>query len=151
MRPATDWLAGSGLEVNDGVVCDSGLVTSAPNVVAVGDVARYRSSSGQLVRHEHWTNASEQPRTAVQNLLAGATVNDHRPSRYMWSDQYGCRLQVAGRTEDADEVEVVEGSEESRKFVAAYRRDGTTTGVFAMNDPKLFTRMRRTLLAPVAT
>lgn len=148
MRPAVDWLAGSGLEVGDGLVCDAGLVASAPNVVAVGDAARYRSASGQLVRHEHWTNASEQPGTAVRNLLAGATVAEYRPSRYVWSDQYGCRLQVAGQTEDADEVEVVEGSEESRSFVAAYRRGGTTTGVFAMNNPKVFTRMRRRLLRP---
>lgn len=145
MRPATDWLAGSGIDVDNGVLCDAGCVTRVPSVVAVGDVARYRSKTGRAVRHEHWTNATEQPATAVRNLLAGTTIEQYRPSGYVWSDQYGVRLQLAGDTEGADQVEVIDGSPDDRKFVAAYRRNGTTTAVLAMNNAKLFTRMRRQL------
>lgn len=144
MRPATDWLAGSGVAVDDGVLCDPGCVTELPSVVAVGDVARYRTATG-TVRHEHWTNAAEQPATAIRNLLAGTTIEHYRPSGYVWSDQYGVRLQVAGELGQPDEVEVVDGSPSDRRFVVAYRRGGDTVGVLAMNNPKLFTRMRKQL------
>lgn len=149
MRPTTDWLAGSGIDVDNGVLCDSGCVTRVPSVVAVGDVARYRSHTGHTVRHEHWTNAADQPATAIRNLLAGTTIDHYRPSGYVWSDQYGVRLQIAGNTEGADEVEVIDGSPDDRKFLAAYRRSGSTVGVLAMNNAKLFTRMRRQLASPV--
>lgn len=145
MRPATDWLTGSGLALDDGVLCDSGCVTELPSVVAVGDVARYRTATGGTARHEHWTNAAEQPATAIRNLLAGTTVEHYRPTGYVWSDQYGVRLQVAGELSQPDEVEVIDGSPSDRRFVVAYRRGGDTVGVLAMNNPKLFTRMRKQL------
>jgi 3-phenylpropionate/trans-cinnamate dioxygenase ferredoxin reductase subunit len=144
MRPNTEWLAGSGLAVDNGVLCDTGCVTALPSIVAVGDVARYQGPGGP-VRHEHWTNASEQPATAVRNLLAGMTIEEYRPSGYFWSNQYGTRLQVAGHPGDADEVTVVDGSPNDLRFVAEYRREGSTVGVFAMNNPKLFGRLRRQL------
>ncbi|WP_306371219.1 NAD(P)/FAD-dependent oxidoreductase [Nocardiopsis sp. CC223A] len=149
IRPATDWLAGSGIPVDNGVLCDSGCVTVFPSVVAVGDVARYHGPRGP-VRHEHWTNASEQAATAVRNLLAGTTVEEYRPSGYFWSDQYGVRLQVTGHPADAEEVTVVDGSPEGRRFVAEYRRAGSTVGVLAMNNPKLFGRLRRQMRAGTA-
>jgi 3-phenylpropionate/trans-cinnamate dioxygenase ferredoxin reductase subunit len=151
MRPATDWLVGSGIDVEDGVLCDPGCVTRVPSVVAVGDVARYRAvATSHTVRHEHWTNATEQAATAVRNLLAGSTVEHYRPSGYVWSEQYGVRMQLAGHTEGADEIEVIDGAVPDRRFVAAYRRDGVTIGVLAMNNAKLFTRMRRQLTTPIA-
>lgn len=146
MEPADDWLTGSGLAVDNGVLCDSGCVTSIPSVVAVGDVARYRRADGH-VRHEHWTNASEQPVVAVRNLLAGTSTEVYRPSGYVWSDQYGVRLQLAGETGGADEVAVVDGSPDDRRFVAEFRRAGRPIGVLAMNNAKLFARLRRQLTA----
>ncbi|SDJ02844.1 3-phenylpropionate/trans-cinnamate dioxygenase ferredoxin reductase subunit [Lentzea albidocapillata subsp. violacea] len=147
MEPATDWLRGSGLPLDNGVLCDSGCVTPIPSVVAVGDVARYRTPDGRHVRHEHWTNASEQPVVAMRNLLAGATLDTFRPSGYVWSDQYGVRLQLAGDTSGADEITVIDGSPDDRKFVAEFRRAGHPIGVLAMNNAKLFGRMRRQLAA----
>ncbi|WP_086661982.1 NAD(P)/FAD-dependent oxidoreductase [Lentzea kentuckyensis] len=146
MAPATDWLHGSGLSVDNGVLCDTGCVTSIPSVVAVGDVARYRTASGDHVRHEHWTNASEQPVVAVRNLLAGTTLETFRPSGYVWSDQYGVRLQLVGDTTGADEIAVIDGSPDDRKFVAEFRRAGLAVGVLAMNNAKLFGRLRRQLV-----
>jgi len=150
MTPATGWLSGSGLPVDNGVLCDTGCVTSIASVVAVGDVARYRTTAGNHVRHEHWTNASEQPVVAVRNLLAGATVETFRPSGYVWSDQYGVRLQLAGETGGADEVAVIDGSPDDRRFVAEFRRAGRPVGLLAMNNAKLFGRLRRQLTAPVS-
>ncbi|MEW2218518.1 FAD-dependent oxidoreductase [Streptomyces sp. NPDC006990] len=140
VQPATGWLEGSGLVLDDGVVCDAGGATPVPGVVAVGDVARRAGH-----RAEHWTSAMEAPAVAVRNLLAGATVETYSAVPYFWSDQYGVRLQLAGTRSAADTVRVVEGSPEDRSFLARYERDGTTTAVLAANRPRPFTRARREL------
>ncbi|WP_030260984.1 NAD(P)/FAD-dependent oxidoreductase [Streptomyces violens] len=141
VRPNTDWLAGSGLTLDDGVVCDTGCVTALPHVVAVGDVARVGGS-----RTEHWTSATEQAATAVHNLLAGETLLAHRTVPYFWSDQYGVRIQFAGRRLPTDTVRVIDGSPEDRSFLAAYERDGRTTAVLALNRPRPFMKARRELM-----
>jgi NADPH-dependent 2,4-dienoyl-CoA reductase/sulfur reductase-like enzyme len=141
MTPATEWLAGSGLAVGNGVHTDAGLVTDLPQVVAVGDVARF---GGQ--RHEHWTNASEQAPVAVANLLAGHTSRIYTPSGYVWSDQYSGTLQLAGHPRPGDLLSFVDGDPSSTSFVATWQRDGSTVGVFALNNAKLFTRLRRQAL-----
>ncbi len=140
VRPATGWLEGSGIPLDDGVVCDAGGMTSVPGVVAVGDVAR---SAGR--RAEHWTSAMEQPAVAVRNLLAGSTVETYTALPYFWSDQYGIRLQLAGHREPDDTVRLVEGAPEDRSFLAVYERDGVTTAVLAANRPRPFMRLRREL------
>ncbi|MEV6648287.1 FAD-dependent oxidoreductase [Amycolatopsis sp. NPDC051371] len=143
MTPATDWLAGSGLTVSNGVCVDAGLVTELPQVVAVGDVARYGGR-----RHEHWTNASEQAPVAVANLLAGRTSRTYTPSGYVWSDQYSGTLQLAGHPRPDDSLSFVDGDPSSSSFVAVWQRDGSTVGVFALNNAKLFNRLRRPLRQP---
>ncbi|MFI5606461.1 NAD(P)/FAD-dependent oxidoreductase [Amycolatopsis sp. NPDC051903] len=154
MVPAAEWLADSGLEAGNGVHVSAGLVTALPNVVAVGDVAAYTSAqTGRRHRHEHWTNASEQAGVAVANLLAGTTTRHYTPSGYVWSDQYAGTLQLAGHPRPDDEVVFELGGPDDAAFVATYRRDGTTVGVFALNSAKQFTRLRRQALrrpAPVA-
>ncbi|OXM50913.1 FAD-dependent oxidoreductase [Amycolatopsis thailandensis] len=143
-RPATEWLTGSGLAVDDGVLVDSGCVTANPRVIAVGDVARYRCRlRGRGVRSEHWTAANEQAGAAVENLLAGVTVTHFARHGYFWSDQYGRRLQFAGvATED---VRIVEGDVASKRFVATYHRGDVLAGVFAIDSPRPFTKLRRAL------
>ncbi|MGW6401718.1 NAD(P)/FAD-dependent oxidoreductase [Streptomyces sp. NPDC055134] len=138
--PNTGWLAGSTLALHDGVLCDDGCVTALPQVVAVGDVARVGGA-----RAEHWTSATAQPRVAVRNLLAGRTVETVRPLPYFWSDQYGSRIQFAGRREDGDLVRVLEGAVEDGSFLALYERGGETTAALAVNRPRPFTRVRREL------
>ncbi|MFD8913942.1 NAD(P)/FAD-dependent oxidoreductase [Streptomyces sp. NPDC059575] len=143
--PNTDWLAGSGLPLRDGVLCDAGGATPLPQVVAVGDVARVDG-----VRSEHWTAATLQPRTAVASLLAGHTRETGRPVPYFWSEQYGSRLQFAGSRRDGDTVRVTEGTLADGTpgpdgFLARYERDGRTVAVLAVDRPKPFTRARREL------
>ncbi len=140
--PATDWLADSGLALDNGVVTDAGWCTAVPGVVAVGDVARHDCVSGPA-RHEHWTNAAEQARVAAGNLLAGKHLGHCPGPGYFWSDQYGVRIQFAGSIRPTDEVRVVEGSVDDRKFLATYHRDGRTTGALAMNLARAFVRARR--------
>ncbi|MEU1158566.1 oxidoreductase C-terminal domain-containing protein, partial [Streptomyces sp. NPDC005918] len=143
--PTTDWLAGSPLAVDAGVLCDDGCVTSLPQVVAVGDVARVGG-----VRAEHWTSATEQPRVAVRNLLAGHMVESVRPLPYFWSDQYGSRVQFAGRRRPDDTVRVVEGTTDvtdGSGFLAVYERAGRTTAVLAVDRARPFMKARRGLAA----
>ncbi|MFG2499226.1 NAD(P)/FAD-dependent oxidoreductase [Streptomyces sp. NPDC048441] len=143
--PNTGWLAGSTLALADGVLCDDGCVTSLPHVVAVGDVARVGAT-----RAEHWTSATEQPRVAVRNLLAGHTVETVRPLPYFWSDQYGSRIQFAGRRHVDDTVRILEGAPDDGSFLAAYEREGRTTAVLAIDRPRPFMRKRRELKADAA-
>ncbi|WP_033287585.1 NAD(P)/FAD-dependent oxidoreductase [Amycolatopsis jejuensis] len=143
MAPAVEWLDGSGLAVANGVRTCAGLVTSLPNVVAVGDVAAFGAAG---TRHEHWTNATEQAPVAVANLLAGQVVRQYEPSGYVWSDQYGGTLQLAGHPSPDDEVTFPEGSPDDESFVATYQRDGRIVAVFALNNPRTFGRLRRQAL-----
>ena len=68
-RPATDWLVGSGVALDNGVVCDEAGRTSAPHVWAIGDVASWRDAAGHQVRVEHWSNVAEQARVMVPSML----------------------------------------------------------------------------------
>ncbi|MFF7896410.1 NAD(P)/FAD-dependent oxidoreductase [Streptomyces sp. NPDC007907] len=143
--PNTAWLVGSALALRDGVVCDDGCVTSLPQVVAVGDVAGVGGH-----RAEHWTSATQQPRVAVTNLLAGRTAETALAVPYFWSDQYGARIQFAGRRRDGDAVRLAEGelsdgAPAEGGFLARYERDGRTTAVLAVDRPRPFMRARREL------
>ncbi|MBF9066665.1 NAD(P)/FAD-dependent oxidoreductase [Streptacidiphilus fuscans] len=168
VQPATEWLRGSGVRVDDGVLCDAGCASSIPRVVAAGDVARcphaFVGTDVGATRIEHWTNALEQPRTAVRTLLSGTSAPGPTAPPYFWSDQYGVRIQLAGHVRPGDVPEVVHGDLEARSFAAVYRRDGRDgrdgghgrdgrhVAVLAVDQPKLFARLRRTLtLAPDAT
>lgn len=144
--PNTAWLAGSTLALHDGVLCDDGCVTALPQVVAVGDVARVGG-----IRAEHWTSATEQPRVAVANLLAGRTLETAGSLPYFWSDQYGARIQFAGRRGDGDSVRIAEGeladgAPAEGGFLALYERDGRTTAVLSVDRPRPFMRARRELV-----
>ncbi|MFF7167866.1 NAD(P)/FAD-dependent oxidoreductase [Streptomyces sp. NPDC008086] len=151
VRPNTDWLAGSGVQVDDGVVCDSGCSTGVPGVVAVGDVARCpHPFTGRHARIEHWSNATEQAKTAARTLLTGVSAPASLTPPYFWSDQYQARIQVAGYVAPGAQPEVVEGDVDSRTFTAVYRREGTPVAVLSLNQPKFFNRLRRTLVPAAA-
>ncbi|HWM40133.1 MAG TPA: FAD-dependent oxidoreductase [Streptomyces sp.] len=146
--PNTEWLAGSGLTVRDGVLTDANCATGLPHVVAVGDcAASYHPAAARHVRTEHWTHAHRQPETAVRTLLAGDDASGRPPTPlpYFWSEQYGVRIQFAGDRQDGDSVRIESGDPEDRCFLAVYERDGRPTAVLAMNQSKQFTRWRRQL------
>jgi NADPH-dependent 2,4-dienoyl-CoA reductase/sulfur reductase-like enzyme len=142
--PNTAWLAGSGVTLRDGVVCDAALRAGAPGVFAAGDVARWENRLlGASMRCEHWTNAAEQGRHVARELLAGlAGVRPFLGSAYFWSEQYGVRIQFAGSAQ-ADEVSIVDGDPAERRFVALYRRGGRVTGAFAMDAARPFMHAKR--------
>ncbi len=141
VRPATTWLEGSGLVIDDGVVCDGACRTSVPGIVAAGDVARWHHSGyGRPVRVEHWANAVEQARVAAHNLLEpGAAVQVYAPLPTFWSDQYGLKLQFAGLDAGGADVAVeVVGEPASRRFVALYGRNDRLVAVFTAGRARAF-------------
>ena len=147
--PNIEWLAHSGVALGNGILTDARGATNIPGVVAVGDCAAAWSASAERhVRIEHWTNALEQPATAVATLL-GAGEPAPTPVPYFWSDQYGARIQFAGSRREGDVARVVEGSCADRSFLVVYERDGHPVAVLGMNQPRLFTRWRRQLRAAV--
>jgi NADPH-dependent 2,4-dienoyl-CoA reductase/sulfur reductase-like enzyme len=149
--PNIEWLADSGVALGNGVLTDARGATNIPGVVAVGDCAATWSASAERhVRIEHWTNALEQPATAVATLL-GAGEPAPTPVPYFWSDQYGARIQFAGSRRESDVARVVEGTCADRSFLVVYERDGEAVAVLGMNQPRLFTRWRRQLRSTVAT
>ena len=139
VAPATGWLESSGLELRDGVLCDATCAASAPGVFAAGDVARWHNPLfDEEMRVEHWTNAAEQGRAAALNLLAGPQAAEpFAPVPYFSSDQYDVNIQFVGHAAPGDEVRVVHGSVDERRFVALYSRRGRLVGALGFNSARL--------------
>ncbi|MCB0937798.1 MAG: FAD-dependent oxidoreductase [Mycobacterium sp.] len=131
-RPATDWLEGSGVAVDNGIVCDEAGRTSAPHVWALGDAASWRDATGHQVRVEHWSNVAEQARVVVPRML-GQEPPEAVVVPYFWSDQYDVKIQCLGEPEAGDIVHIVE--DDGRKFLAYYERDGVVAGVVGGGMP----------------
>ena len=146
--PNTEWLAGSGIAVDDGVACDEFCRTNVPGVFAVGDVARWPNALfGESMRVEHWTNAMEQAATVAWNVTHPDEPRGYAPVPYVWSDQYGLRLQIVGRPRADDEVRIVEDDPAAPVLVALYSREDRLTGAFTLNAPRRLLTLRRALAA----
>ena len=150
VSPATEWLAGSGLELRDGIVCDESL-RATPHIYAAGDCARWINplfgDAGEEMRVEHWTNAAEQGAAAAVNLLAelsGEPPTPYAPVPFFWSDQFDSRIQFVGRAHGDDEVHVAAGDLDGN-FMALYGHAGRLRGVLGVNMAKPVMRMRKLL------
>lgn len=149
VTPTVGWLEASGVDLDDGVRCDSRCRVLAggrplPDVVAAGDVARWDHPSwGRAVRLEHWTNAIEQGEAAATTLLRGDDAPGFAPTPYFWSDQYKTKIQFVGSYLPGDEVAVTEGSPEEGRFVAGYGREGRLVGALGFSRPPRVMAYRR--------
>jgi NADPH-dependent 2,4-dienoyl-CoA reductase/sulfur reductase-like enzyme len=147
--PATDWLAGSGLTLQDGIACDA-YCCAAPGVYAAGDVARWHHPLfGLDLRLEHRMNATEQGITAARNILDFA--EPFAPIPFMWSNQYDERLQAFGIFPAGCEIEIDEIGSDGRKRTATFRKQGRLVGVLGWNAVKELRQLRQQLMpTPVA-
>lgn len=146
--PSTAWLEGSGLVIDNGIVCDETLA-AAPGVVAAGDVARWpHPAYGELVRLEHWDNAIESGTFAGRRLASSPPFSDRAtheafaPVPYFWTDQYDTKVQVAGRIEPDAESVVIDGSLDGDRAVLAFRRGDRLGAVLGVNRPAPVVRWR---------
>jgi 3-phenylpropionate/trans-cinnamate dioxygenase ferredoxin reductase subunit len=136
--PNTEWLEGSGLTIDNGVVCDATML-AAPGVTAAGDVARWPNGRfDEVMRVEHWDNAIEQGVHAAERLLVDddADAVPFEPVPWFWSDQYDRKIQLAGRVRADDETHLATGSLEERRFAVLYGRDDKLVGVLGFNRPR---------------
>lgn len=149
--PNTDWLDGSGLTVDNGVLTDETCL-AAPSVVAAGDVARWPNSrfDQQLMRVEQWDNAVEMGMYAGKRLLAAINGEDRpepfSPVPWFWSDQYDRKIQLAGLV--GPNREIVQGSFEEQRFVQLYAdSEGRFTGALCWNRPRQAITARQLIAA----
>ena len=144
--PNTEWLDGSGLQLDNGIVCN-GSCEAAPGVYAAGDVARVANQwYGESPRIEHWSNAVEQAVHAAENVLAGPGSGTSFSSvPYFWSDQYDRKIQFIGRARPHDEVLIVDGSLADRRLTALFRRGDRLVACLAVNQPKALIKYRKLL------
>ncbi|MEM9937565.1 MAG: FAD-dependent oxidoreductase [Pseudomonadota bacterium] len=155
--PADIVLVGIGIIPNDelakeaGLACPNGIMTdrdartSDPRIFAAGDcAARPLVHYGREGRLESVHNAIEQGK-----LAAAAIMNKPRPMEdcpWFWSDQYDLKLQIAGLSQDYDEI-VVRGDPKARKFAAFYLRNGKLISVDAINSAPEFLASKRLIMA----
>ena len=132
--PSVAWLEGSGLTIDNGVVCDQNLYTGIDGVYAAGDVVRWQNPAyDRLMRIEHWTSAAEQGAAAARNAVNPSESKAYATVPYFWSDQYDVRIQFVGVSQ-ADEVLVVDGDlDQGNRLVALYRSGDRLVGALTVN------------------
>ncbi|MEU8589887.1 FAD-dependent oxidoreductase [Streptomyces sp. NPDC048664] len=147
-RPATAWLAGSGIELGDHgeVLADEHLRTSAPDVYAVGDCASFPSGryEARLLVH-HWDNALQGPRTVAANI-AGEALVAYDPVPYFWSEQFGRFVQYVGHHAAADAT-VWRGDPDSAAWSVCWLRAGRLVALLAVGRPRDLAQGRRLIEA----
>lgn len=165
--PNTEWLAGNGLDLTDGILCDNSLAAVPAStgtserpgtpVTAVGDVARFPNPLFDDVprRVEHWSMPTDTARRAAATLHAKLTgdplpADPFRPLPSFWSDQGELRMWSFGSPGLADDIVIAEGDlrEPAQGLLATYRRGGRLVGSVAVNLPPLRHReLREALLS----
>jgi 3-phenylpropionate/trans-cinnamate dioxygenase ferredoxin reductase subunit len=130
--PNTEWLAGNGLDLTDGVLCDNQMrVGGRPDVVVCGDLARFPNPLFDEVprRVEHWTMVTDTAKKAGTTLgrhLAGAQPDDapFTPMPSFWSDQYDMRIQSYGAVGlGGGDIRILEGDLDGEVAVGYHHRD----------------------------
>jgi NADPH-dependent 2,4-dienoyl-CoA reductase/sulfur reductase-like enzyme len=150
--PQTDFLAGSGIEVDNGIVVDERFGTSVPGVWAAGDVARFRDPVFDRTRRiEHWSNANYQG-TEVGKALAGQDAKYDMVSTF-FTEVFGVSIKVFGDTSRADD-RTFEGTIADGKFLGLYLEQGRIAGaVLSGQDEATEERLKQLIRerAPVET
>jgi 3-phenylpropionate/trans-cinnamate dioxygenase ferredoxin reductase subunit len=137
VQPRIQLAAQAGLDVDNGILVDEHLETSAPGVFAAGDVANARHPFyGEPIRVEHWANALHQGPAAARNMLGQIGLFDRLP--YFFSDQYEVGMEYSGFAREWDRV-VFRGDPASREFIAFWISDervvaGMNVNVWDVND-----------------
>jgi 3-phenylpropionate/trans-cinnamate dioxygenase ferredoxin reductase component len=135
--PRVELAAGAGLKIDNGIVVDQRLATSAPQVHAAGDVASaWHPFYERQIRLEHWANALNQGPAAARAMLGQPVTYDRLP--YFYSDQYDVGMEYSGYPDDHDEL-VFRGDPASREFVAFWLREqrviaGMNVNVWDVNE-----------------
>ena len=147
-RPATAWLAGSGLELgtHGEIVADEHLRSTVPDVYAVGDCASFPSGRyGERLLVHHWDNALQGPRTVAVNIVgraAGEAPAVYDPVPYFWSEQFGRFVQYAGHHAAADTT-LWRGDPSGPAWTVCWLRGERLVALLAVGRPRDLAQGRR--------
>jgi 3-phenylpropionate/trans-cinnamate dioxygenase ferredoxin reductase subunit len=131
VTPRIELAEAAGLEIDNGVVVDDLLQTSAPGIFAAGDIANaWHPHYKQRIRTEHWANALNQGSAAGANAVGTPAPYTRLP--YFFSDQYDLGLEYVGYA-SADDAVAIRGDLGKREFIAFYHRDGVVTAGMNVN------------------
>ncbi|MEV6111849.1 FAD-dependent oxidoreductase [Streptomyces sp. NPDC052109] len=147
-RPATAWLAGSGIGLgpHGDVLADDRLRTSVEDVYAVGDCASFPSARyGERLLVHHWDNALQGPRTVAANIL-GESPSVYDPVPYFWSEQFGRFVQYAGHHAAADRM-VWRGDPAGPAWTVCWLREDRLVALLAVGRPRDLAQGRRLIEA----
>ncbi|HYD86725.1 MAG TPA: FAD-dependent oxidoreductase [Vitreimonas sp.] len=134
VAPNVQLAAAAGLSVNNGVLVDGFLRTSAPGVFAAGDIARYRDPRlDEHIRIEHWVAAERQGQTAALNMLGADAVFADTP--FFWSKHYEHSLHYVGQASSWDHV-AIEGSIGAADFTARFLRNNRLLAAVSLGRPR---------------
>ena len=127
VRPRIALAEAAGLAIDKGVKVDGQLRTSAPNIFAAGDIARWPDPrTGENIRVEHWVVAERQGQTAALNMLGMGLPYDAVP--FFWSQHYDIPINYVGHAEKWDDI-AIEGDIAGKDCILRYRRGGKTLAV----------------------
>ena len=134
IEPSVEFLDGSGIQVNNGVLVDEYCQTNVSGVYAAGDIANhYHPIFNRRIRVEHWQNAIKQGTAAARNMLGKRVAYDE--VHWFWSDQYDANLQYAGFHTKWEQL-VVRGALDSGSYLACYLNDGRIDAAVGLNRAK---------------
>jgi NADPH-dependent 2,4-dienoyl-CoA reductase/sulfur reductase-like enzyme len=144
--PDIEWLEGSGLALDPGVRTDQYGATEVPGIYAVGDSSAWWDPLlDRHVRIEHWTEAKDRPAIVAARIL-GAPLPETIKAPYFWSDQYGVRIEFAGRRWGDEDFVITSGSLDEGELMAEYRRNDRLVGILGVNRRRDFARLRKSLI-----
>lgn len=149
--PDVFWLRGTELPIDRGILAGgTGRVPPLPMLWALGDATCWWDQPRRgYARNEHWTSASDQAQMVAADILLKDTPTLAPP--YVWSDQFGMKIQVLGRPDIADEVVALEGEGLDggpvKGTVVGYRRGGHLVGVVSFGAPARFVTYRNDVVA----
>ncbi|MDQ0390532.1 FAD-dependent oxidoreductase [Labrys monachus] len=127
VEPRIELAESAGLAVDEGVLVDAHLRTSAPGIYAAGDICRWPDPhSGEAIRVEHWVVAERQGQAAAANMLGADRPFAMVP--FFWTKHFDLAIRYVGHAERWDEL-VVEGDLSKRHALIRYRREGRDLAV----------------------
>jgi NADPH-dependent 2,4-dienoyl-CoA reductase/sulfur reductase-like enzyme/nitrite reductase/ring-hydroxylating ferredoxin subunit len=130
VRPRIELAQAAGLALDRGVTVNRYLETSAPEIYAAGDIARWPDRySGAPIRVEHWVVATRQGQTAARNMLG--LREEFAAVPFFWSQHYDISINYVGHAESWDELDV-EGDLAAKDGLVRFRRAGHTLAVASL-------------------
>jgi len=145
-KPNVEWLEGSGLDIENGVRCDSQGRTDADGIWVAGDIARaWNERLGVHSRAEHWESAAAQGRSVAHDMLGLDAPS--QPMHSFWSDMHGVRIQHMGHPAEGAVLEV-SGDLDACDFEAVWTLNGEPTAAMAVGRPRSVPALRKMFEEP---